>query len=149
MGTAEVKKIGRGRSFMKRNFSKVIRASVTKEQCKDTGMAMVLLSLLLILFYRNDYVLYGAIIIQVVNMVWPQLFRPVAVIWFGLSHVLGMITSRIILSVIFIAVVTPVGLIRRMLGADSLRLKLFKRDRESVMEERNHKYIADDIAKPY
>ena len=122
---------------------------LTKDQCKDTGMAMVLIVLLLTLAAKRDYLIFGAIGLLVLTMIRPQLFRPVAVIWFGLSRLLGMVTSRIVLTVIFFVVVTPVGLVRRILGKDTLRLKSFKAGHESVMEERNHTFSATDIIKPY
>jgi hypothetical protein len=40
----------------------------------------------------------------------------------GVSYVLGRITSPIFTAVIFFLVLTPIGLIRRLLGNDSLRL---------------------------
>jgi hypothetical protein len=125
------------------------RNKLTKDQCKDTGMAMVLIVLLLTLAVKRDYMIFGAIGLLVLTMIRPQLFRPVAVIWFGLSRLLGMVTSRVLLSVIFLVVVTPVGLARRALGKDTLRLKSFKRGHGSVMEERNHTFSANDILKPY
>jgi hypothetical protein len=36
-----------------------------------------------------------------------------------------------------------------MSGADSLKLKVFKAGRESVMRERNHTYIGRDLEQPY
>jgi hypothetical protein len=122
---------------------------MTKDQCKDTGMAMVLIVLLSTLAARRDYLILLAIGLLVLNMTRPQLFRPAAVIWFGLAHLLGMITSRVVLTIIFFVLVTPVGMVRRALGADTLKLKSFKRGHESVMEGRNHTFCADDIVKPY
>ena len=123
--------------------------SLTKDQCKDTGMAMVLIVLLLTLATRRNQVIFCAIGLLVLTMIRPQLFRPVAVIWFGLAQLLGIVTSRILLSIIFFVVVTPVGLVRRVLGADTLKLKEFKKGHGSVMEERNHTFSAHDIMKPY
>ena len=122
---------------------------LTADQCKDTGMAMVLILLLVTLATRRNYVIFCAIGLLILNMIRPQIFRPAAVIWFGLSHVLGMGTSRIVLSIIFLVVVTPVGLIRKAFGRDSLKLKSFKKGHQSVMEERNHTFSAHDIVKPY
>ncbi len=120
-----------------------------KEQCKDTGMAMVLLSLILYLFFRQEIYLYAAIGMHVVNMVVPTVYRPVAVVWLGLSNAMGWVVSRALLSVIFLVVVTPVGLVRRWLGKDALRLREYREGRDSVMQTRNHTYTAEDIRKPY
>lgn len=43
----------------------------------------------------------------------------------------------------------PVGLLRRFSGKDPLNLKAFKAGSTSVMKERNHRFVAADLEKPY
>lgn len=112
-------------------------------------MAMVLVFLLAWLFRRRDGYIGVALVLHLVTMVAPQVFRPLAVVWFGISHVMGAIASRVVLSVVFFVFVTPVGVWRRVMGADSLQLKSFGRGRESVMKTRNHTYVAQDLEQPY
>jgi hypothetical protein len=47
------------------------------------------------------------------GLVAPSLLAPVERVWMRVAEVLGRINTRIILSVLFIAVFAPVGLIRR------------------------------------
>ena len=82
-------------------------------------------------------------------MVAPQVFRPVAVVWLGLSHLIGALVSRVLLSMVYVFLVTPVGLLRRVAGKDSLRLRAFKASGESVMVPRNHRCAGSDLEKPY
>jgi hypothetical protein len=127
----------------------VLGGKTTKEEAKDTGMAFVLILLLFaIRQHQNGYVLAAAGV-HLVNMMAPQIFRPAAVVWFGLSRLLGSVGSRVILTIIFFVVVTPIGLVRRLLGSDALRLRAFKAGRASVMQERNHTFIGKDIENPY
>jgi hypothetical protein len=130
-------------------FVSVLRGDATKEQAKDTGMALVLVFLFLWLYRRSDVYIGAAFAIHLVNMVVPQVFRPVAVVWFGLSHVIGTVASRVILAVIFFGVVTPIAVWRRAFGADSLKLKAFKAGSGSVMKERNHTFVGSDLEQPY
>jgi len=44
--------------------------------------------------------------------------------WMMLGHVLGWVNTRIILSAVFYLVVTPIGIIRRWLGKDSMGKQL-------------------------
>jgi hypothetical protein len=133
------------RSFVTR----VLRGDATSEQAKDTGMAAVLLLLLVWLARRNDRYIVSAVAVHLVNMIAPHVFRPIAVLWLGLSHVLGAVVSRVILTVVFFVVVTPIGLWRRIAGADSLKLKAFKAGTESVMKIRNHTFVGKDLEQPY
>jgi len=76
-------------------------------------------------------------------------YYPFAILWFGLSNLLGTIVSKILLSIVFFIIVLPVALLRRMLGKDSLLLKKFKKSSESVMKTRNQTYVATDLEKPF
>jgi hypothetical protein len=123
--------------------------AATKEQSKDTGMALVLICLLLLLRGRVGF-LYAALVLQVINMTAPQLFRPAAAVWFALSHLLGSVMSRILLTAVFFVIVTPLGWFRRVvLRTDTLQLNGFKQSRESVMHTRNHTFTAKDIEHPF
>ena len=67
---------------------------------------------------RRNYFLLARFLL-VLTMAAPM-FLPVAVIWFGLAKVLGIITSKIVLSIIFLVIVTPVATARRLLHKDTL-----------------------------
>jgi hypothetical protein len=82
-------------------------------------------------------------------MAAPAIFRPAAVVWFGLSELIGSVVSRVILAVVFFVVVTPIGVVRKLLGADAMQLRTFKAGRGSVMRERNHTYVGKDIENVY
>ena len=56
-----------------------------------------------------------------------MLFYPFAVIWFGLTTLLGEVVSKILLTVIYFVVLFPVSLIRQAMEKDTLDLKTFKK----------------------
>lgn len=130
--------------FISKRFKKI-----TKDQSRDTGMAMVLLFLILFVARKREWLLIGAMVLHVANMIVPQIYRPVALVWLGLSEMLSTVSSKILLSIVFFGVVTPIGVLRRLFGKDSMKLHAFKAGRDSVMLERNHKFSAKDIERPY
>ena len=110
---------------------------ISKDQAKDTGMAMVLICLLLgYVSQAQDFFTLG-IVLLLIDMIYPNLYRPVAILWFGLSQVLGTLSSKLLLTIIFFVLVTPVGWIRRITGADSMQLKRWKKDDSSVFAPGN------------
>jgi hypothetical protein len=123
--------------------------NISKDHAKDTGMAVVLLLLLLGLLINNFIFFNLAIPILIINMIYPMIYKPVAIFWLGLSHLLGTFMSKILLTTIFFLVVTPVGLLRRLLGYDSLGLKKIKIGNKSVMKIRNITFTKNEIEKPY
>jgi hypothetical protein len=123
--------------------------SSTKDQARDTGMAMALICLLLAYWGHHPKFLPLAIILLLVTMVVPQVFKPLAVLWFGLSHIMGNVVSKVVLTVIFFVLVTPIGLIRRWAGRDSLRLREWKKGTDSVLVTREGVICPEDLHNPY
>ena len=124
-------------------------SSEVNSKHRDTGMAMVLLCLLAAYLFGPTQLYIVAIVLQVLTMTIPVVFKPLAGLWFGLSNVLGYVVSHIIIIILFYVVVTPVALIRRLMGADALRMREWKKDRHSVFKVRDKVYSADDLTKPY
>ncbi|NIR51219.1 hypothetical protein GWO43_21650 [candidate division KSB1 bacterium] len=59
----------------------------------------------------------------------PASLKYIHIVWMGLAFVLGWIVSRLILSVLFYLVITPIGLIMRLFGKDPLDREI---DRDAV-----------------
>jgi hypothetical protein len=126
-----------------------VERKITTDQSRDTGMAMVLLLLILAASRKREGYLFVAMGLHVLNMTKPRIYRPIAVIWLGFSDLLGAVVSRVLLSVVFFFVVTPISLLRRLFGKDSLKLRVFKVGQGSVMVERNHTFVGRDLERPY
>jgi hypothetical protein len=126
-----------------------IATKATKEQARDTGLALILIVLLVVHFGHRVQLVPLAMLLVVITMAWPSVWRPLAVLWFGLSRVLGAVSTRIVFSLLFFAVVMPVGLLRRALGADAMRLKGWKKTSATAFKERNHRFVPSDIEKMY
>ncbi len=112
-------------------------------------MAVVLIMLITGILTDNELFYKLAVPILVINMIVPRFYYPFAVFWFGFSGLLGEIVSRILLTIVYIIIVLPVGLTRKLSGKDNLRLNEFKRSVESVMNYRDHTYSKADLEKPF
>jgi hypothetical protein len=121
----------------------------TTAQARDTGMAMVLICLLFAQFGGYKALVPVAMLVLVVNMISPGVYKPLARVWFGLSHVLGTVMSKVILSLAFFVVLTPIGLVRKFTGKDSLRVACWKKGTDSVFRVRDHTFVASDIEQPF
>ena len=108
--------------------------TISKKQATDTGMAIMLILLLVGLFTQNDVYYKIAIPVLIMNMTFPMFYYPFAIIWLGFSQLLGTVVSKIILSIVYIIMVIPVGIFRKLLGKDSLQLSEFKKDNGTVMK---------------
>jgi hypothetical protein len=127
----------------------MIVRDISKAQARDTGLAAVLILLLIAHFRETMTLVAPAIIVLVLDMLWPSLFRPLGYVWFSLANILHKTVSTIILTVVFLFIATPIGLVRRLLGADPMGGKRWKNGGSSVFVEREHLFSARDLERPY
>jgi len=120
-------------------------AHVSREQTKEFGMLTVLIVSFLA-FYLHKYNLSGVIfILSLLTLLCPVIFYPFAMIWFGISKLMGKLSTSVLLTVVFFVIVIPVALIRRMLHLDGLKLKQFKKTKTTVLVNREHIYVDSDL----
>ena len=125
------------------------KQKISVEQCKDSGLALVLICLISFLVWKPPVLIPLAIVFLVVTMTCPSIFQPFAKLWFGLSTLLGTVVSKVILAVLFFTIVFPVALVRKAMGKDSMQLKLWKTGTDSVFRTRDHTFSAKDLEHPY
>lgn len=56
-------------------------------------------------------------------LVAPALLRRVEIVWMRFALVLGTIMTHVLLTVVFYLVITPIGLVKRLVSGDSLGKK--------------------------
>lgn len=54
---------------------------------------------------------------------WPALLRPIEWAWMKMALAMGYVMTRVLLTLTFYLVMTPLGLVMRLLGKDSLQLR--------------------------
>ena len=62
----------------------------------------------------------------ILGLINSQILTPLNKLWFKFGLLLGKIVSPLVMGLIFFLVVTPIGLIMRILGKDVLNLKYNK-----------------------
>jgi hypothetical protein len=127
----------------------IFSSQISKDQAKDTGMAIVLILLLIGVIQKDLLTIKIAIVALIFTMATPLIFKYVTPVWLSLSYLLGTIISKLLLAFIFYLIVFPVGFVRRLLGYDTLKLNKFKKGTESVMQVRNKTFTKNDIDKPF
>ncbi len=74
----------------------------------------------------NYFVLILSLIFLFLGLLNSKILYPLNKLWFKFGIVLGKIISPLIMGIIFFLVVTPIGLIMRLLGKDVLNLRYNK-----------------------
>ena len=68
-----------------------------------------------------------SIVFLILGLINSKILTPLNRLWFKFGILLGRIVSPIVMALIFFAVVTPIGLIMRLLRKDLLNLKYNKK----------------------
>lgn len=112
----------------RRSFHEDIGREVTPEPGSIGGFALVMIVALPLLAWLlpggwwSGLLLAAAILIALLWLLVPGWLVPLNRAWFRFGLLLGRIVTPLVMGVVFFGVVTPIGLIRRALGNDSLRL---------------------------
>ncbi len=91
------------------------------------GVISVLFGLMIPFLGNKAYPIWPwatAGIFMIISLVHPSLLNRVYILWMKIGHVLGWINTRIILAVLFFGILTPIGVILRLLNKDPLFKKI-------------------------
>ena len=102
-----------------------------------------------LLTFKRPALITAAMIALIVDMTVPRLYPPAAVLWLGLSHLFGHSGLQNPFNAGFLYRRYPAWSGTETSGFDSLKLKDFESDENSVMVIRNHIFTGKDIEKPY
>lgn len=93
--------------------------------------------------YASWAVVPGAVLMGL-GLVFPPALRHIYMAWMSLAVVLGFIVSNVILAMFFFIIVTPIGLLSRVVGKDFLRLKLDRKATTYWMPREPRRYASPE-----
>lgn len=103
------------------------------------GVALPVLALLLMLLFKKPINWYKISIVSALfiglGLALPILLKPIHKIWMAIAVVMGFFMSRLILTLLFYGVITPIGLLTRLLGKDILGERI-TREKRSYWHQR-------------
>ena len=95
-------------------------------------IGVILLIIAVFLFWKENELykifLVVGIALCVAGIAIPVILKPIYWIWMILATILGWVMTRLILSLLFYLIFTPIGLIPRILGKKFIELKWNKTD---------------------
>jgi hypothetical protein len=84
----------------------------------------------------RGWALIVAVVFFLAALAVPRVLEPLSRLWFWFGSVLHACISPIIMGLMFFTTVTPIGLVRRLLGQNPLQLR-FDRDAVTYWIERH------------
>lgn len=80
-------------------------------------------------------------------MLRPLWLKRIYQLWMKIGHILGWINTRLILGCIFFFLITPVGIVRRLLGKDTMQ-KAYDLKKTTYRRE-SQVHLPKQMEKPY
>ena len=93
------------------------------------GLIIGLFGLLLPWVFGRHHALWPwiiGVILVIPALILPAVLAPVHKYWMRFSHVLGWINTRIILSLVYFLMITPLGLLMRLFASDPMKREFDK-----------------------
>ncbi len=104
------------------------------------GIVLLVISVIIFLFDKSSYIYFGIIggILVLAGAFFPSVLKPVNKVWMTLALILGWFMSRVILTILFYLVLTPIGFIAKIFGKRFLSLKI-DTEEKSYWEKREER----------
>lgn len=102
--------------------------SAVKKTGLTVGIVLILVSLLLWFFGKSSFMYFsisGGLFVILAIIATPVL-RPFHKLWMMLALLIGFVMSRVILTLLFYLVLTPIGLIAKIVGKKFMPLRFDK-----------------------
>jgi hypothetical protein len=81
------------------------------------------------------------------GLIAPAGLKPVYRVWMGTAVIVGWLNSQLLLTLVFLLVLTPIGLLRRIFGSDTLGRR-FSRNAVSYRKPSEQRE-ADHVERPF
>ena len=100
-----------------------------KKDIQSFGITIGIIFLIIagFLFYKEkeafQLLLYLASSFICLSFLFPGILKPIYLVWMIFAVILGWFMTRLILSLLFFLVVTPIALVLKLVGKDLLELK--------------------------
>jgi len=132
-------------SIAKRNKIPLRWITESKESVLDDSLIISFALLMLNMIFPNSFLHYIAALILFLSLIHYKLVWPFCLIWKTLLQAIGKALSFSSLTIIYLLVVTPVGLIHKIKGKDQLKLNQFTKGNDSAFILIQHTFDASDM----
>jgi hypothetical protein len=101
--------------------------------------------------FRKDSLWMASLLLLLAGLFLPALASRISGSWLGFSAAVARFNSRLILTVIYYAVLTPVAFVYRLFAGDPLGLRngRSRADRPTHFTRRDHRYVPADFERPW
>lgn len=125
-----------------------------KKDLRDFGlvMAIVCLALAGLAFYRGHLIIWPwaiGLCFLMIAFLFPRVLRQFYLLWMGLAVVLGYFVSRLILSILFYLMVTPIAFLKKIFSEPDVSYQPDKNKKSYWIVREKRKSDERDLERPF
>ena len=120
-------------SWIKERIKEIRNIKSGKKELREYALTVGVIYLIILtvaVFFKHINVspnlFIAGVAFIVLGLSFPVLYKPFHKIWMAFGIIMGFFVSRLVLTILFYFVLTPMGLIARLLGKDVLNQKIDK-----------------------
>lgn len=115
----------------------------------ETIAVLAFVSIAIGLFFKIKALLYVALCLLFIGIFLKAVSIRIARLWLRFSSILGGISTRVVLTIIYFVFLTPIAFIYRLSHGDFISLK--RKDSKAVnyWKERHYEYTPKDFENPW
>lgn len=115
-------------------------------QALETTTVLATFLLVISLFLHRSVLVHSALALLLIGLFLRPVSRIITRVWLKFSELVGSFSSKIVLSVVYFAVITPLAFLFRLFSKNPLQLKK-ETNANTLFSERNHLYTPEDFEK--
>lgn len=120
-----------------------------REQTLETVLVIAAGLLVVYFFAGYHYIPFIVFALIVIGVFVKPVANLIAEYWMKLAHILGTISSTVLLSLVFFLVLTPVAWFNKRISKDSMALKRNKTRTTMYFNRNAHLYSRKDFENPW
>ncbi len=117
------------------------------DKSKKTETLLVIVLGLVFLYWvkRWNGLLAAALVIGLAGLLFPVVATAIHWFWTKLSLLMGAVSGKVLLTIVYVVVLLPMALISRVMGKQTVRMKRGG----NYWKDRNHTYTKADLEHPW
>ncbi len=119
----------------------------SKEKNQETILAIILGLLVIWYFTHVKELVFVSLALAFIGLLVQTVASWITWFWLKLSHAMGWVMSKVIMSLVFYLVLFPIALLSRLFTKGNLQLK--KSSSNSYYKDRSHVYEANELENPW
>lgn len=140
----------------KKNLNSINKTANSKE-LRKFGLTMAIMfslvfGVILPLVFKKSFPLwphYVGVAFFIPALVFPQALNHVHFAWMKFAEVLGYVNSRILLSVVYVLLIVPMGLLMRIIKKDPLQQKYNSKLSSYRMDRKEERKFDLEMRRPF